>query len=78
MTCVNMISGPGIVAARLLLCGMPPRRCQATATCKFPAVVPVDADCYASIAQLAERTLRKRTVVGSIPTGGFSPGKAQE
>ena len=26
----------------------------------------------ASIAQLAERTLRKRTVVGSIPTGGFA------
>ena len=26
---------------------------------------------YASIAQLAERALRKRTVVGSIPTGGF-------
>ena len=26
---------------------------------------------YASIAQLVERALRKRTVVGSIPTGGF-------
>ena len=26
----------------------------------------------ASIAQLAERALRKRTVVGSIPTGGFA------
>ena len=26
----------------------------------------------ASIAQLAEHALRKRTVVGSIPTGGFS------
>ena len=25
----------------------------------------------ASIAQLAEHALRKRTVVGSIPTGGF-------
>ena len=26
----------------------------------------------ASIAQLVEHALRKRTVVGSIPTGGFS------
>ena len=26
---------------------------------------------YASIAQLAERALRKRTVGGSIPPGGF-------
>ena len=26
----------------------------------------------ASLAQLAEHALRKRTVVGSIPTGGFS------
>ena len=26
----------------------------------------------ASLAQLAERALRKRTVVGSIPTGGFA------
>ena len=30
-------------------------------------VIPVKA----SIAQLAEHALRKRTVVGSIPTGGF-------
>ena len=37
------------------------------------------ADCTtASIAQLAERTLRKRTVVGSIPTGGFYYVKARE
>ena len=28
----------------------------------------------ASIAQLAEHALRKRTVVGSIPTGGFHSG----
>ena len=27
--------------------------------------------CHASLAQLAEHALRKRTVVGSIPTGGF-------
>ena len=27
---------------------------------------------WASIAQLVEHALRKRTVVGSIPTGGFS------
>ena len=26
---------------------------------------------FASIAQLVEHALRKRTVVGSIPTGGF-------
>ena len=26
---------------------------------------------FASIAQLAEHALRKRTVVGAIPTGGF-------
>ena len=26
---------------------------------------------YASLAQLAEHALRKRMVVGSIPTGGF-------
>ena len=28
----------------------------------------------ASLAQLAEHALRKRTVVGSIPTGGFHIG----
>ena len=32
-------------------------------------VIPVKA----SIAQLAEHALRKRTVVGSIPTGGSLP-----
>lgn len=37
--------------------------------------------CYvliASIAQLAERALRKRTVVGSIPTGGFALEDVQQ
>ena len=31
----------------------------------------------ASIAQLAEHALRKRTVVGSIPTGGFLAGSTR-
>ena len=40
---------------------------------QIDAISMAAADCTtASIAQLAERTLRKRTVVGSIPTGGFS------
>ena len=41
---------------------------------QIDAISMAAADCTtASIAQLAERTLRKRTVVGSIPTGGFRP-----
>ena len=32
----------------------------------------------ASIAQLAEHALRKRTVVGSIPTGGFFAARIYE
>ena len=35
--------------------------------------LPVEDEAQASLAQLAEHALRKRTVVGSIPTGGFLP-----
>jgi len=35
------------------------------------AILPVEGGAQASLAQLAEHALRKRTVVGSIPTGGY-------
>ena len=34
--------------------------------------LPVENEAQASLAQLAEHALRKRTVVGSIPTGGYA------
>ena len=39
--------------------------------CVHRNTVAVAKLCHASLAQLAEHALRKRTVVGSIPTGGF-------
>ena len=54
---------PGYTPARggrHLVCDVPPRMCAKTGKAQ-----------QASLAQLAEHALRKRMVVGSIPTGGL-------
>ena len=49
-----------------------------TLHCEFASPLPhcLRLQLLASIAQLAEHALRKRTVVGSIPTGGFLFGSS--